>query len=160
MNEGNQTLQGNLLISLLITTAFMASVLIYVFLAMFLVSRGQTFPEAGGRGLQAMLVTAAVFGAAGAVGTFRIQMTALASGTQSLPPEIALSRLLRARIIGLALAESAAIMGLVLTLISNDINWSLALSALALGVMAYLWPRRRQLERIVIPGEVRPIEPD
>jgi len=153
-------LRNSLLTSVLITLAMMVSVVIYVPVAIFFVRSGQTFATAETPGLHGVLLGAAMLCAAGGLGFFRMQTKPLFEDSRATSPELVLTRLLRARIVGLALAETAAILGLVLTLTTGNIRWSVALSLISLATMAALWPRRRQLERLVLPGEVRAIEPN
>ncbi len=159
MDERHRALRNSLLISVLITLAMMGSIVIYVLFAALFLKAGQSFAVPGGAGLHTALAAAALLCAVGGPGYFRMQSRALGKGSRGSSAELALTRLLRARIIGLALAETAAILGLVQALTSGDIRWSVALSLVALAAMAVLWPRRRQLEAIALPGEVRAIEP-
>jgi len=159
LNGKDRVIQASYMVSVAIALGMVLSVAVYVFVALLLVGKGQVFIVPEGGSLRLVLVAAAVLSAAGGVGIFRTQRSALTGATHSLSPEEALSRLLRARIVGLALAETAAIMGLVLTLTTAEMSWSYALSGLALGAMVLLWPKRRQLERAALPEEVRSIEP-
>ncbi|NOZ93960.1 MAG: hypothetical protein GXP47_04340 [Acidobacteria bacterium] len=159
MDERHRTLRNSLLISVLVTLAMMGSVIIYMLVAAFFVGQGQTVAVPGGPGLHAALLAAALLCAVGGPAYFRMQRRGLTGDPRGTPAGLALVRLLRARIVGLALAETAAVLGLVQTLTTGDIRWSAALSLLALAAMAFLWPRRRQLERITFPDEVQAIEP-
>jgi F0F1-type ATP synthase membrane subunit c/vacuolar-type H+-ATPase subunit K len=54
-------------------------------------------------------------------------------------------------IIGMALRESTAIFGLVITLLTGEILWVLALAGLSALAMVVNWPRRSHLETIIAP---------
>ena len=62
-----------------------------------------------------------------------------------------------AAIVAFALREATAVFGLALTLLTGDLRWCLALSALALLAMAAGWPRRAEMERLAADPETRPI---
>jgi hypothetical protein len=62
-----------------------------------------------------------------------------------------------AAIVAFALREATALFGLVLTLLTGDVRWCLALSALAALAMAVGWPRRSEMERLVADPDTRPI---
>jgi len=160
MEEPKRMLRAALATSILITIAIMGSVVIYTLVAVLFVNQGQIFALPGGPGLRAGLLGAALLCAAGGPAFFRMQKATLKDSAGDMPPQVALARLLRARIIGLALAETAAILGLVLTLTTGDVRWSFILGLVSLASMAALWPRRRELEGLAFPGEAPAIEPD
>ncbi|HHQ49547.1 MAG TPA: hypothetical protein ENK19_11785 [Acidobacteria bacterium] len=160
MNEKHGMVDASLLMSSLITAAMLVSVLFYVLIAVLLLRRGQLFLVSGVSLLEPALAAAAVLGAVGGPWFFRMRVRGLEEASRSTAPELTLERLQRARIVGLALAETAAIFGLVLTLVTGRSVWCFGLAALSVAAMLTLWPRRGQLERVAFPGEARPIEPD
>jgi hypothetical protein len=62
-----------------------------------------------------------------------------------------------ATIVAFALRESAAIIGLVITFLTGDLRWCLALGALAVLAMLAGWPRRGVVERLAADPTTAPI---
>lgn len=62
-----------------------------------------------------------------------------------------------ATIVGFALRESAAIMGLVITFLTGDVRWCLGLGALAMASMLFAWPKRSEAEALAADPATAPI---
>lgn len=67
----------------------------------------------------------------------------------------ALARYRRAKILGFAFREAAAVLGLIISLFTGEAAWCYALGAATLVAMAVAWPSREALERAA-RGSVRP----
>ena len=152
-------LDSCLRVATIVTVAMMASVGVYVILAAVLVDRGEIpFQPAGMLPslLPAALVAAAVLLVVAAQALYRMQLARLRGLAGAAG---ALAEYRRTHLIGLALSESAAIFGLVLTLLWGALLWCYALAALALVSMAALWPNRSRLQELLTPAGRAPIEP-
>jgi len=58
--------------------------------------------------------------------------------------------LISSHIIGLALRQTAAVFGFVLSILTNDPGWAMLLGALAAIAILFSWPKRRGIEQRVI----------
>jgi hypothetical protein len=73
-----------------------------------------------------------------------------------LSVEDAIGRYGKAKLVGFAFREAAAVLGLLLFLFTGRPAWAYALAAATLVAMALAWPSRRELERVVGgPGRPR-----
>jgi hypothetical protein len=79
----------------------------------------------------------------------------LRSAGAGQPPERALSAFRLATVVGLAMREAAALLGLVIAVTTGRALWSFALCAAAAVAMAGAWPSRGRLERFA-RGAVQP----
>jgi hypothetical protein len=72
-----------------------------------------------------------------------------AAGPEPAGPEPVLAAYQRATLVSFALFESAAILGLILALITGQIRYGLILSLAAVLSMLVRWPRQAELERLL-----------
>jgi len=142
-----------------VTIAMMASVGIYVALATFLVGSEDAPERLAGTLpslLPAALVVVAALLVAAAQVLHRLQLGRLRAAADAVS---ALAEYRKVHLVSLALSESAAIFGLVLTLLYGDLRWCFGFAAVALASMAVLWPSRGRLAALLSPVERAPIEP-
>jgi hypothetical protein len=84
--------------------------------------------------------------------------TAMKRGAATRPtPAERLASYRTAAIVSFAMRESAAIIGLVIALLTGDLRWCLALSAAAVLAMLLGWPRRADMVRLAGDPAVAPI---
>jgi hypothetical protein len=62
-----------------------------------------------------------------------------------------------ATIVGFAVREATAIMGLVVTLVTGDLRWCLGLGALSAAAMLLAWPKRGEAEALACDPVAAPI---
>lgn len=134
----------------IVCAALLVSLVIYVVLASFLVEQ-EGFVVAGD--LPPVLPPLlAVIGVA-MLGVAQVipSMITRQAGTASADLGERLRTAQTATIIGMALRESTAIFGLVITLLTGEILWVLALAALSALAMVVNWPRRSQFQSATGP---------
>ena len=149
----------DLVVSLAIAGAMSASMVLYPAVAWFVVESGSgpgvQVPSLLAPVLTAMGLTSAV----GGVVFFRGRLRRIRRRADTTAPPELRARLLGARIVGLAMVEVLAIFGLILTLLTGELWWSLGSGGLALAASLLLWPTRRQLAELSGPDPSAPIEP-
>jgi len=79
----------------------------------------------------------------------------LVGGAVGQPLERVLAEYRKAKIIGFAFREAAAVLGLMVALFTGDPAWCYGLSAATLVAMALAWPSREGLERVA-RGAIQP----
>jgi len=121
----------------MITVGFMASVLMYVLLAVVLPPQ----PAPGGRELELPLAVLAIIAlfSADFVARF-LRRSADGRDAHAIRRAFVLSVL-----VGLAVREVAAILGFLLTRLTSEISWTLAFSALTVLAMYRAFPRDTDL---------------
>jgi hypothetical protein len=129
----------------LITGAIAMSVVIIMGVGWFAVGRGAIEPVEGPPILPLALSGFGVLALIGAGAVSRMLLQAARSRTSTAERLGAASS---AHIVGAALRESAAVVGLVATFISGDTTWVLALGALSLVAIGAAWPRRDVFEAL------------
>ncbi len=157
--ERRASLDRDFVVSLAIAMAMSMAIALYTAMAWLILTSG----SAPGLEVPALLfpaltVAGVLAGTAGIV-LFRAERRRLREAAGREEPAVLRARLLKARIVALALVEVPAIFGLVLTLLAQDLSWSLWFGGAALVVSFLLWPGRRQLEELSGPGAGAPIEP-
>lgn len=146
--EHQAAIEGHVQRMSLITSAMMMSVVIVMGIGWFLSSNQGAMTAAtedvpmlpmilAGAGVLALIASGAVGGA-----------LARAARTRATPEE-RLTAFGSAHIVATAMRESAAIVGLVATMVSGDPTWVLALGVLALVAIAASWPRRERFAELV-----------
>lgn len=152
--DPNASLDQFARITTIIAFAVAAAVPLYVLVAW--VVAPQDPAMAGDRGLVGTLAIALGVVAVGtliaAQGLFR---TRVAAARRQATPEQRLATYRVAVIIALALKESVAIYGLVLSLLDGDPLWAMGFGVVALAAMTLSWPRRTEMEALA--AEVPPI---
>jgi hypothetical protein len=151
-----EDLQGSitraLSVAIVLATAMMTSVLIYLVIAAVLVSQGARAMPAGTAMpslLPPVLAVVAVMMLVAAEVLYRMQLGQLRARTAPADPDEILKGYRQTLLVSLALRESTAIFGLVLTLLSGSLWWCAAFAAASLVAMALIWPTRRLLEELV-----------
>lgn len=135
--------------------AIFAAVPIYIVVAYVVVSQNPA-GFASGVGPAAVWVIAAM-------AVVQVPVAAVVSGnlkrSAAAKPTVAerLASFRVATIVGFALRESTAVMGLVITLLTGDLRWCLGLGALAAVSMAMAWPRRAEVEKLTADPATAPI---
>lgn len=127
----------------LLCTAFLFSLAVYVAVAWFLLRSEQPALPPGSTPPALPWVLTAV--------AFMLLVAGHVLGRRSVPsrlspPPDAFVALQQRTIIAFALREAAAIMGLVLSLLTGDIRWVAGFAAAAALAMLMGWPRRSALE--------------
>lgn len=141
--SGTQTSEQKLKILQIVNGAFIASVAIYGAVAVTLVQQMQT--PAGGA--DALILPFGVVAAFLTLGTPHLGKMLLKSGVGKEPGSQArFQAFFTAFIICLALREVIAVLGLVLTISSGDINWMFAFGALSIVTMIAGWPSKSKFE--------------
>ncbi len=153
------SLNHYLAMSMVLSAALSGAMVIVTVLGVVLARSGARGPADLPALLVPALVATGVLSAVAGVLLFRRERGELAGHAGVEAPGVLQARLLRARILGLALVEVPAIFGLILTLFTGDPVWCLGLGGLALAVSFLLWPRRRELARLEKPEVPAPIEP-
>jgi len=135
-----------------ICAALVFSVMVYVAIAWFLVQRGSVQPSEGLPQVFPVilvLVALSVVMAAPVVSTMILKQGVAAAGEDA-------GRRLNSHqtslIVGFALREVAAVMGLVLTLLSGRLIWVVALAAVAVAAMLLAWPKREKMLELARGG--------
>jgi hypothetical protein len=139
----------------IICFALLASVAIYVGIAFVLIQQGSIpttdsaeLPEIFPVVLCAIAVLT-VMGAQVMAAALLKQNLARATGEDPTPR---LNAFQSAVIIGFAMREAAAVMGLVLTFLTGEILWVVGLSAVAAAAMLLAWPRKQRMLEIARGG--------
>ena len=143
-------------ITTVICAAILMSIPVYVLVAWVIV--GQGIPGAVGVGLPQAAPWA--LGAVGVALLVAAQAVwgAMRRGAAAKPtPEERLASYRTAAIVSFALRESAAIVGLVITLLTGNLRWCLVLSAAAVLAMLLGWPRRADMVRLAGDPAAAPI---
>jgi hypothetical protein len=139
----------------IVAAAIAATLPVYVAVAWLLTDRSDWTPTLSGPTIPVVtwaIAAIAIAELATAEVVFRV-MAALAASRDTSTDRLAGYR--SAIIVAFALREGAAIMGLVLTLLTGELVWCVALSAGALATMLAGWPKRSAMERLA--SEVAPI---
>lgn len=142
-------------ITSIVCAAILASLPIYVAVAWFVTAggtrpTGPSLPAAGTWALAALAVGALV---AAQLVWRRLLHAAAARPDQGQR----LAGFQSAAIVSFALRESAGVIGLVLTMLSGDLAWCLALCGAAALAMLLGWPRRADAASLTADPETRPI---
>jgi len=142
-------------VTIVICFAILASIPFYVAVAWMVAGQ---YPGASGGGLPAVLfwvlaaVGIALLAAAQAV------WAAMKRGAAARPtPAERLASYRTAAIVSFAMRESAAIIGLVISLLTGDLRWCLALSAAAVLAMLLGFPRSADMVRLAGDPAAAPI---
>jgi hypothetical protein len=139
----------------IVAAAIAATLPVYVAVAWLLTDRSDWTPTLSGPTIPVVtwaIAAIAIAELATAEVVFRV-MAALAASRDTSTDRLTGYR--SAIMVAFALREGAAIMGLVLTLLTGELMWCLALSAGALATMLAGWPKRSAMERLA--SEVAPI---
>jgi hypothetical protein len=142
-------------VTTVICIAILASIPLYVAIAWIVV--GQGAGELGG-GLPPVLIWA--LGAVGIVVLVVAQaMWAAMKGSAAARPTPAerVASYRTAAVVSFALRESAAIIGLVITMLTGDLRWCVGLAAAAVLAMLLGWPRRADMQRLAGDPAAAPI---
>jgi len=138
------TPQNRFLLLQLICGAFLVSVAVYVLVARLVMGKAPALaplPEL----LPWILAGVAVLALLSAQPLGAL----MARNAESQPtPEARQAGYRQAVVVAFAVRESAAIFGLVLTLLTGDLSWVLILAAAAVLAMVIGWPRRAQFDRL------------
>lgn len=131
-----------------LTGALASSVVIYAGVAWFVTS------GSGAGGDQPARLPLAVIGVLAALALFDLVVAPLierhlAGGGGGGDLDAALATYRRAKIVGFAFREAAAVLGLLITLFTGNPLWCFALVAATLVAMAVAWPSRDELMRVV-----------
>jgi len=157
--DRNTSLDRDFVVSLAIAVAMSGVMVLYPTVAWLILESGSV----PGMGAPAMLLP--VLAAVGLLSVvaglvlFRTERGRLREAAGRENPAVLRARLLKARIMAMVLVEVPAILGLVLTLLSEDLSWSLAAGGLALAASFLLWPSRKQLGELSGRSAGDPIEP-
>lgn len=148
-------------VAVVLATAMASSVLIYLVIAAFLVSQGGGSPL--GHDMMPSLLTpvlavVAVMMLVAAEVLYRIQLRQLRERPTPADPDQILTGYRQTLLVSLALRESTAVFGLVLTLLSGNLLWCAVFAAASLAAMAFIWPTRRLMEELVT-SDIPPISP-
>lgn len=148
-------------IAVILATAMAISVVIYLVIAVLLVSQSGGSPlghAAMPSLLPPMLAAVAVMMLVAAEVLYRIQLRQLRERSTPADPTELLASYRQTLLVSLALRESTAVFGLVLTLLSGNLWWCATFAAASLAAMALIWPTRRLMEELVSPDSP-PISP-
>jgi F0F1-type ATP synthase membrane subunit c/vacuolar-type H+-ATPase subunit K len=135
--------------------AILASIPLYVAIAWIVVGQG-----AGVSGAALPPVLKWALGAVGLVMLVVAQAVWVAMKRSAAAQPTAAGRLAAYRtaaIVSFALREAAAIVGLVIAMLTGDLRWCLALAAAALLAMLLGWPRRTDMQRLAGDPAAAPI---
>lgn len=142
-------------VTIVICFAILASIPFYVAVAWMVA--GQRADASGG-GLPAVLVWALAAVGIALLAAAQAMWAAMKRGAAARPtPAERLSSYRTAAIVSFAMRESAAIIGLVISLLTGDLRWCLALSAAAVLAMLLGFPRRADMVRLAGDPAAAPI---
>jgi F0F1-type ATP synthase membrane subunit c/vacuolar-type H+-ATPase subunit K len=135
--------EGALLAARLVTTGLLAGVVVLGAVALRLAPLGEPLP--------ALVVAAALAGLVSPLVAWRVHRALLARVAAAPDADSRCAAFLRSTIVALAVAEGAALFGLVVYLMSAD---PAALTGVVTFVLVAgaLWPRRSFLETLATPG--------
>jgi len=142
-------------VTTIICIAILASIPFYVAVAWIVVGQGA---GASGGGLPSVVTWA--LGAVGIAVLASAQAVwgAMKRNAAAKPtPAERVTSYRNAAIVSFALRESAAVIGLAITMLSGDLRWCLALSAAAVIAMLLGWPRRADIARLAGDPSSAPI---
>ncbi|MCG6963466.1 MAG: hypothetical protein LJE95_09390 [Acidobacteria bacterium] len=148
-------------VAVVLATAMASSVIIYLVIAAFLVSQNRGAPLGHATMpalLPPVLSVVAVMMLVAAEVLYRIQLRQLRERTEPADPDQVLTAYRQTLLVSLALRESTAVFGLVLTLLSGNLWWCAVFAAVSLAAMALIWPTRRLMEELV-GSDTPPISP-
>lgn len=131
----------------IICAALLASVLMYVAIAWFLLARAGLTPSGALNDLGIalyVLAAAAVVPLIVAPVVSKAVLRQAISRVENPASEKILDAYQSSVIIGMAMRESTAIIGLVITLLTGSLTWVTALAAASLLAMLTAWPRREK----------------
>lgn len=145
----------------IICAAILMSVPVYAIIAILLNGSGAGGfpPEAVPRPVVPVLVVAAalLLLSAPSIGRAVRRPSRDMTGGATDSPAHRLERFRTGHIMAFALRETAAILGLVVTLVTGNVNWVLGLGAAAMIAMLLGWPRRADARRLV-KSDAAPLE--
>lgn len=143
-------------VTAVICAAILMSIPIYVVMAWVIVGQGGAAPAGGGLPSVVTWALAAVGAALLAAG--QALWAALRRSAASRPTlEERLATYRTATVVSFAVRESAAIVGLAITLLTGDLRWCLVLGAAAVLAMLLGWPRRADIARLAADPAAAPI---
>lgn len=132
----------------MVAAAFAASVTLYTLVAWFLVGRAGRPALGAGLPAGADIVGAGVAGILILLSTrVRVRLAAAPRGAGPQTQAERVARYQRAVIVGLAMREAVAIVGLVLALLTGRAAWAYGLGGIAFLAILAAWPRVSEVER-------------
>lgn len=136
----------------LISAAILLAIPMYVVVALTMAAdRGPVSTESGLPGILPWVLTSVAVALLLIAQVVRRSLVRAAAGKPTPADRLAGYR--TATVVAFALREGAALVGLVLTLLTGDIRWCLGLSALAVLAMLLGWPRSAEAARLAAdPG--------
>jgi hypothetical protein len=148
---GDPRVEGTLTQVRVIAGALAGSVVVYAVLAWLVTGRG------GGEAIGLPGMAVAVLAALGAFDLLLAPVIerALLANAGGEAMDRALAEYRKAKVVGFAFREAAAIFGLLIALFTGQPLWCYGLAAATLIAMALAWPSREELERVA-RGAVRP----
>ena len=142
-------------VTIVICFAILASIPVYVAVAWMVAGQRA---DASGSGLPAVLVWALAAVGIALLAAAQTVWAALKRGAAARPtPAERLASYRTAAIASFAMRESAAIIGLVISLLTGDLRWCLALSAAAVLAMLIGFPRHADMVRLAGDPAAAPI---
>ena len=142
-------------VTIVICFAILASLPIYVAVAWMVVGQRA---GAAGAGLTPVLVWALAAAGIALLAAAQGAWAAMKRAAVARPtPSERLAAYRTATIVSFALREAAAIVGLVITMLTGDLRWCLALAAAAVLAMLLGWPRRADMVRLAGDPAAAPI---